>query len=55
MWLVWRAQGMYSVMGKHLEKQLLGRLGWEDNIKMDRREIRCEDLKWLQLAQSRAQ
>jgi hypothetical protein len=26
---------------------------WEHNIKMDRNEVVCEDLDWIQLAQNR--
>jgi hypothetical protein len=26
---------------------------WEDNIKMDLKEIRYEDIDWIQLAQNR--
>jgi hypothetical protein len=35
----------------------LGRLKsrWEDNIKMDVREIRCGDIDWIDLAQDRDQ
>jgi hypothetical protein len=38
-------------------KRLLGRpgRGWEDNIRMDIREIGCEGVDWIHLAQHRDQ
>jgi hypothetical protein len=41
--------------GKPEGKRPLGRPGrrWEDNIVMDLREIRCEDMNWVHLAQER--
>jgi hypothetical protein len=26
---------------------------WEDNMKIDRKEIRCKDMRWIHLAQDR--
>ena len=42
-------------MGKHEGKVPLGRprRRWEDNIKMDRQEVGCEDVDWIHLAQDR--
>ena len=42
-------------MGKHEGKVTLGRprRRWEDNIKMDRQEVGCEDVDWIDLAQDR--
>jgi hypothetical protein len=38
-----------------MEKDQLedSRVGWEDNIKMDRQEVGCECTDWLELAQDR--
>jgi hypothetical protein len=50
--------GVYSVLvGRPKGKRLLGRLRhrWEDNIKMDLREIGIDGLNWIQLAQDRVQ
>lgn len=30
-------------------------IGWEDNIERDLREIGCEEIDWIQLAQDRHQ
>jgi hypothetical protein len=45
------------VVGRSEGKRLLGRPGhrWEDNIKMDLREIGIDGAKWIQLAQDRVQ
>ena len=42
-------------MGKHGGKRPLGRpkCRWENNIKMDLREVGCEGTDWLELAQDR--
>jgi hypothetical protein len=42
-------------VGKPEGKKLLGRLRlrWEDNIKMDLQEVRCESMDWIKLAQDR--
>jgi hypothetical protein len=37
---------------KRLEKL---RCKWEDNIKMNRKEVRWEDVDWVKLARNRAQ
>jgi hypothetical protein len=41
--------------GKREEKIPLGRKrhGWENNIKMDLKEIDCEDVDWTQRAQDK--
>jgi len=43
-----------SLVGKPEERKTLrrSRRRWEDNIRMDFREIRCED-DWMHLAQDR--
>jgi hypothetical protein len=49
--------GHRILVAKSLPKQPNGRprRRWDDNIKMDPREIRCEDLRWVELAQGRVQ
>jgi hypothetical protein len=44
-------------VGKPEGKRPLGRprLGWEDNIKIDLREIGWADMDWIDLAQDRDQ
>ena len=44
-------------MGKPKGKRLLGkpRRRWEDNIKMDLREVGCDDGDWIDLAHERDQ
>jgi hypothetical protein len=39
------------LVGKPERKRLLERPGcrWEDTIKMDLKEIRCEDMNWIRL------
>jgi hypothetical protein len=46
-----------ALVGKPKCKRPLGRLRrrWEDNIKMDFREIGIDGAKWIQLAQDRVQ
>ena len=49
-------RGVYRVLvGKREGKRPLGRPGnrWEDNNKMDNREVRCGDMDWIDLAQDR--
>jgi len=49
-------RGVYRVLvGKPERKRLLGRprRRWEDNIKMDRKEVGCEGMDWIELAQDR--
>jgi hypothetical protein len=43
------------LVGKPEEKRPLGRPRhrWEDNIKMDLREVGCRDMDWIGLAQDR--
>jgi hypothetical protein len=45
------------VIGKHGEKRPLGSHGrrWEDNIRMDLREIESEFVDWMRLAQDKDQ
>jgi hypothetical protein len=47
---VWRV-----LVGKPKGKRPLGRLRhrWEDGIRMDLKEIGCEVVEWIQLAQGR--
>jgi hypothetical protein len=48
--------GIYRVLeGKPEGKRPLGRLRhrWEDNIKMDLKEVRCGGIDWIELAQDR--
>ena len=49
-------RGVYRVVvGKPEGKIPLGRprLRWEDNIKMDLREVGCGGMDWIELAQDR--
>jgi len=49
-------RGAYRVLvGKHEGKRPFGRprRRWEDNIKMDLREVECEVMTWIELAQNR--
>jgi len=49
-------RGVYRVlMGKPGGKRPLRkhRRRWEDNIKMDLREVGCESMDWIELAQDR--
>jgi hypothetical protein len=51
-------RGVYRVLvGRSEEKRPLGRSRrrWEDNIKLDFREIRINGAKWIELAQDRVQ
>jgi hypothetical protein len=55
---VGEGRGVYRVLvGRPEGKRPLGRprRRWEDNIKMDLREIRIEGANWIQLAQDRVQ
>jgi hypothetical protein len=54
MWQAWR--GVYRVLvGRPEGKRKLGRprRRWEDNIKMDLRDIGIDGAKWIRLAQDR--
>jgi hypothetical protein len=56
MWHIWREIGEYMVLvGKPEEKKSHGshRHRWEDNIKMDLKEVGWEGMEWIHLAQSR--
>jgi hypothetical protein len=51
-------RGVYRILVKRPEgKRPLGRprLRWEDNIKLDLREIRIDGANWIQLAHDRIQ
>jgi hypothetical protein len=51
-------RGVYRVLvGRSEGKRTLGRPGrkWEDNIKMDLKEIRIDGANWIWLAQDRIQ
>ena len=43
------------LVGKPEGKRPLGRprRRWEDNIKMDHQEVRCEGMDWIEVAQDR--
>jgi hypothetical protein len=52
----WGVRGAYSILVGKLEgRRSLGRFKhrWEDNIKMDLREIGFGDVDWIRLAQDR--
>jgi len=58
MWDAWGRGDVYRVLvGWHEGKKTLGRPGrrWEDNIKMDLKEIGINGANWIQLAQDRVQ
>ena len=47
---------VYTVLvGKRKGQRSLGRprRRWEDNIKMDLKEVGCEGMEWIELAQDR--
>jgi hypothetical protein len=49
-------RGVYGVLvGKPEGKRPLGRpkRRWEDNIKMDLKDVGCEGMDWIELAQDR--
>ena len=49
-------RGVFMVLvGKLERKRPLGRRRhtWEDNIKMDLKEVGCGDMEWIELAQDR--
>ena len=49
-------RGVYRVFVMKPEgKRTLGRAKrrWEDNIKMNLQEVRCESMEWIELAQDR--
>ena len=49
-------RGVYRVLvGKPEERRPLGRprRRWEDNIRMDLREVECRCVDWMELAQDR--
>jgi hypothetical protein len=56
--MCWEKGNAYSILlGKSLRNISLGKpkTRWESNIKMDLREIGCEDGRWIELAQDRVQ
>jgi hypothetical protein len=58
MWHAWEGEKCLQRFGwEARSKRLLGRprRRWEDNIKMDLREIVIDGAKWIQLAQDRFQ
>jgi hypothetical protein len=59
MWHAWGdGRGVYRVLvGRPGGKRPLGRRRrrWEDNIKMDLREIRIDGANWIRLAEDRVQ
>jgi hypothetical protein len=58
MWHAWGGGGVYRVLvGKPEGKRPLGRprRRWEDNIKMNLREIGIDGANWIRLAQVRVQ
>jgi hypothetical protein len=58
MWHAWGGRGVYRVLvGMPESKRPLGRPKhrWEDNIKIDRRDIGIDGANWIQLAQDRVQ
>jgi hypothetical protein len=55
---MWEGRGVYGVLvGRPGGKRPLGspRRMWEDNIKLDLREIGIDGANWIQLAQDRVQ
>jgi hypothetical protein len=51
-------RGVYRILvGRPEDKRPLGRpkRKWEDNIKLDLREIRIDEANWIQVAQYRVQ
>jgi hypothetical protein len=51
-------RGVYRILvGRPEGKRLLGRpmRRWDDNIKMDLREIRIDGVNWIRLGQDRVQ
>jgi hypothetical protein len=55
---IWEGRGVYRVLVVRPEgKTPLGRprCRWEDNIKLDVREIGIDGANWIQLAQDRVQ
>jgi hypothetical protein len=51
-----KGRGVYRVLvGKPEGRRPMGRprRRWEDNIRMDLREVGCGDMDWMELAQDR--
>jgi hypothetical protein len=58
MWYTWGKDKKYKVLvGKPEEKRLFRRLvcRWDDDVRMDLRETRCEYVDWTHLIQDRVQ
>jgi hypothetical protein len=58
MWHAWGRRGVYRILvGRSEGKRPLGgpRRRWEDNMKMDLREIGFDGANWIQLAQDMIQ
>jgi hypothetical protein len=58
MWHAWEGKDVHRVLvGRPEGKRPLGRprRRWEDNIKLDLREIGIDGANWIQLAQDRVQ
>jgi hypothetical protein len=55
MWHVWGRGAYRALVGKPEGRRPLGRprRRWEDNIKMDLREVGWGDMDWINLAQDR--
>jgi hypothetical protein len=50
-------RNLYILVGKSKGKTPFGisRRRWEDNIKMDLKEVRCEGMDWIHMAEDRDQ
>jgi hypothetical protein len=58
MWLTWGGRGVYRVLvGRPEGRRPLERprRRWENNIKMDLREIWIDEANWIRLAQDKVQ
>jgi hypothetical protein len=59
MWHEWGRRDVFTgfLVGRPEDKRPLGRprYRWEDNIKLDLREIGIDEANWIQLAQDRVQ
>jgi hypothetical protein len=49
--MTWGAENGHEIWTKFPGKRPLGRCRWEDNIRMDLRDIRWEDADWFHLTQ----
>jgi hypothetical protein len=57
MWHTWGERCLHILVGRSKGTRPLGshRHRWEDNIKLNLREIRIDGANWIQLAQDRVQ